>query len=114
MIDVRNSEVLQRTLDLMILKTLHTLGRFMVYDCTSIEQVSCDILQLNEEPCTPHCYDCNIRDRLLRVRNLGEQSKAKFYSITKRGTSSLPSRLKIENVFPRHLARVLQLEGKES
>jgi len=44
MTDAKRSEVLQGTLDLMILKTLHAWGRTRVWHCSGIEQVSRDVL----------------------------------------------------------------------
>ena len=47
--DRKTSEVLQGTLDLMILKTLHALGPLHGFGIARrIEQVSRDVLQLNE------------------------------------------------------------------
>ena len=49
MTDAKRSEVLQGTLDLMILKTLHALGPQHGFGIARrIEQVSRDVLQLNE------------------------------------------------------------------
>jgi len=49
MTDAKRSEVLQGTLDLMILKTLHALGPQHGFGLARrIEQVSRDVLQLNE------------------------------------------------------------------
>ena len=49
MTDAKKSEVLQGTLDLMILKTLHALGPQHGFGIARrIEQVSRDVLQLNE------------------------------------------------------------------
>ncbi len=49
MTDAKKSEVLQGTLDLMILKTLHALGPQHGFGMARrIEQVSRDVLQLNE------------------------------------------------------------------
>jgi PadR family transcriptional regulator PadR len=47
--DRKTSEVLQGTLDLMILKTLHALGPLHGFGIARrLEQVSRDVLQLNE------------------------------------------------------------------
>jgi DNA-binding PadR family transcriptional regulator len=47
--DKKTSEVLQGTLDLMILKTLYALGPLHGFGITRrIEQVSRDVFQLNE------------------------------------------------------------------
>src|SRR6202007_1788520 len=89
--DMKKSEVLQGTLDLMILKTLHALGPMHGFGVARrIEQVSRDILQLNEG---------TVYTSLLRLQQQGwitaewgvsqNNRKAKFYSITKRGQKQL-------------------------
>src|SRR5262249_37889068 len=85
------SEVLQGTLDLMILKTLQALGPQHGYGLARrIEQVSEDVLQLNEG---------TVYTSLLRLQQQGwiashwgaseNNRKAKFYSITRRGVKQL-------------------------
>ena len=89
--DEKKSEVLQGTLDLMILKTLHALGPLHGFGIARrIEQVSRDILQLNEG---------TVYTSLLRMQQQGwiaaewgtseNNRKAKFYAITKRGQKQL-------------------------
>ena len=89
--DMKKSEVLQGTLDLMILKTLHALGPLHGFGIARrIEQVSRDVLQLNEG---------TVYTSLLRLQQQGwiaaewgtsaSNRKAKFYSITKRGQKQL-------------------------
>ena len=81
------SEVLQGTLDLMILKTLHAMGplaRILDWPAGS-SNLSDDVLQLNEG---------TVYTSLLRLQQQGwivvewgaseNDRKAKFYSITKR------------------------------
>src|SRR5690348_17708473 len=80
--DTKKSEVLQGTLDLMILKTLHALGPLHGFGIARrIEQVSRDVLQLNEG---------TVYTSLLRLQQRGwiaaqwgtseNNRKAKFYS----------------------------------
>lgn len=89
--DQQKSEVLQGTLDLMILKTLHALGPLHGFGIARrIEQLSQDILQLNEG---------TVYTSLLRMHQQGwisaewvaseNNRKAKYYSITKRGMKQL-------------------------
>jgi PadR family transcriptional regulator PadR len=84
-------DVLQGTLDLMILKTLHALGPLHGFAIARrIEQVSEDVLRLNEG---------TVYTSLLRLHHRGwitsewgasaNNRKAKFYSITKRGLAQL-------------------------
>lgn len=85
------SEVLQGTLDLMILKTLHVLGPQHGFGIARrIEQVSSNVLRLNEG---------TVYTSLLRMQQQGwisadwgaseNNRKAKFYSITKLGEKQL-------------------------
>ncbi len=85
------SEILQGTLDLMILKTLYVLGPLHGYGIARrIEQISDDVLRLNEG---------TVYTSLLRLQHRGwiasewgaseNNRKAKFYSITRRGRTQL-------------------------
>ncbi len=85
------AEVLQGTLDLMILKTLDAMGPLHGYGIARrIEQLSEDVLQLNEG---------TVYTSLLRLQQQGwissswgaseNNRKAKFYSITKAGRKQL-------------------------
>ena len=87
----KRSEVLQGTLDLMILKTLETMGPLHGYGIARrIEQLSEDVLQLNEG---------TVYTALLRLLQQGwissawgtseNNRKAKFYSITRTGRKQL-------------------------
>ena len=91
MTEAKKSEVLQGTLDLMILKTLQALGPQHGFGIARrIEQVCRDVLQLNEG---------TVYTSLLRLLQQGwiaaqwgtsdNNRKAKFYSITKKGRKQL-------------------------
>jgi transcriptional regulator len=84
-------DVLQGTLDLMVLKTLDVLGPLHGYGVARrIEQVSGDILQLNEG---------TVYTALLRLEQRGwissdwgvseNKRRARFYSITRAGRKQL-------------------------
>jgi len=115
--DPSKSEVLQGTLDLMILKTLHALGPLHGFGIARrIEQVSQDILQLNEG---------TVYTSLLRMQQQGwisaewgtseNNRKAKFYSITKRGMKQLELEAENWKRISGVIGRVLRLEaGGES
>jgi transcriptional regulator len=92
-VDPKKTEVLQGTLDLMVLKTLQALGPLHGYGIARrIEQVSEQVLQLNEG---------TVYTALLRLQQQGwissewgaseNNRKAKFYSITKSGRKRLAS-----------------------
>lgn len=85
------SDILQGTLDLMVLKTLDSMGQMHGYGIARrIEQVSDDVLQLNQG---------TIYAALLRLIQKGwidsewgvsdNNRKAKFYSITRAGKKQL-------------------------
>jgi PadR family transcriptional regulator, regulatory protein PadR len=112
--DDKKSEVLQGTLDLMILKTLHALGPLHGFGIARrIEQVSRDILRLNEG---------TVYTSLLRMQQQGwiaaewgtseNHRKAKFYSITKRGQKHLEVETENWERISAVIGRVLRLEGE--
>src|ERR1700722_18757672 len=89
--DQKTSEVLQGTLDLMVLKTLDALGPLHGFGIARrIEQLSEEVLQLNEG---------TVYTSLLRLLQQGwidskwgtseNNRKARFYSITRRGKKQL-------------------------
>jgi len=110
----KKSEVLQGTLDLMILKTLHALGPLHGFGIARrIEQVSRDVLQLNEG---------TVYTSLLRLQQQGwiaaewrtskNNRKAKFYSITKRGEKQLQVEAENWERISDVIGRVLKLEAE--
>ena len=113
--DRKTSEVLQGTLDLMILKTLHALGPLHGFGIARrIEQVSRDVLQLNEG---------TVYTSLLRLQQQGwiaaawgtseNNRKAKFYSITRRGRKQLEVETENWERISTVIGRVLRLEQDE-
>jgi PadR family transcriptional regulator PadR len=109
------SEVLQGTLDLMILKTLHALGPQHGFGIARrIEQISEQVLKLNEG---------TVYTSLLRLLQQGcihagwgvseNNRKAKFYSITKRGLKRLAIETSNWETIFGVIGRVLRLEGQE-
>jgi PadR family transcriptional regulator PadR len=112
--DRKKSEVLQGTLDLMILKTLHALGPLHGFGIARrIEQVSRDVLQLNEG---------TVYTSLLRLQQEGwisaawgtsdNNRRAKFYSVTARGRKQLEIETENWERISMVIRRVLQLEGE--
>jgi PadR family transcriptional regulator PadR len=89
--DEKNSEVLQGTLDLMVLKTLYAMGPLHGFGIARrIEQVSAGVLNLNEG---------TVYTALLRLQQQGwisstwgmseNNRRARFYSITRQGGKQL-------------------------
>jgi PadR family transcriptional regulator, regulatory protein PadR len=114
MADSKKSEVLQGTLDLMILKTLHALGPQHGFGIARrIEQVSHDVLSLNEG---------TVYTSLLRLLQQGwivsewgtsdNNRKAKFYAITKRGEKQLAVETENWERISGVVGRVLKLAGE--
>lgn len=112
--DAKRSEVLQGTLDLMILKTLHALGPLHGFGIARrIEQISEDVLQLNEG---------TVYTSLLRLQQHGwissewgaseKNRKARYYAITKRGQKQLEVETENWNRISDVIGRVLRLESE--
>jgi PadR family transcriptional regulator PadR len=108
------SEVLQGTLDLMILKTLHALGPQHGFGIARrIEQLSEDVLKLNEG---------TVYTSLLRLQQQGwidsewgaseNNRKARFYSITRRGRKQLAVETANWERISGVIGRVLAQEGQ--
>lgn len=111
----RKSEVLQGTLDLMILKTLHALGPQHGFGIARrIEQVSRDVLHLNEG---------TVYISLLRLLQQGciaakwgtseKNRRAKYYSITPRGERRLAEETENWERFSGVVGRVLRLQSEK-
>jgi transcriptional regulator len=115
----KKSDVLQGTLDLMVLKTLYAMGPQHGFGIARrIEQVSDGVLDLNEG---------TVYTALLRLQQQGwiaskwgtseNNRRARFYSITRRGTKQLEREKEnwervagvMERVL-RHLSRKLCLK----
>jgi transcriptional regulator len=107
----QKSEVMQGTLDLMVLQTLDALGPLHGYGIARrIEQVSEDVLHLNEG---------TLYSALLRLQEQGwigaswgaseNNRKAKFYSITRKGRKQLASETENWERISGVIARLLQL-----
>jgi PadR family transcriptional regulator PadR len=114
-VTAEKSEVLQGTLDLMILKTLQALGPQHGFGIARrIEQVSEQVLKLNEG---------TVYTSLLRLQQQGwidsdwgvseNNRKAKFYSITKRGLKQLATETENWERISGIIGRVLRLEGQK-
>lgn len=105
------SEILQGTLDLMVLKTLDAMGPLHGYGIARrIEQISEEVLQLNQG---------TIYASLVRLLQKGwisgawgaseNNRKAKFYSITRRGRKELSAETENWERIAGVMGRVLQL-----
>jgi PadR family transcriptional regulator, regulatory protein PadR len=111
----KKSEVLQGTLDLMILKTLDVMGPLHGYGIARrIEQLSEDVLRLNEG---------TVYTSLLRLQQQGwiggswgaseNNRKAKFYAITKAGRKQLVEETENWERFAGVIGKVLEATSGE-
>jgi PadR family transcriptional regulator, regulatory protein PadR len=107
----KKTDVLQGTLDLMVLQTLAALGAMHGYGIARrIEQVSGSVLQLNEG---------TVYTALLRLQQQGaiasewgvseNNRRAKFYSITTRGRKQLARETEDWQRISAVIGRLLQL-----
>jgi PadR family transcriptional regulator PadR len=83
--------VLPGTLDLIVLRTLHAMGPQHAYAiATRLQQVSEDLLQLNQGTLYPALVRLEQQGRIKAAWNRTESNReAKFYSITKAGEKAL-------------------------
>src|SRR5213592_3609729 len=88
------AEVLQGTLDLMVLKTLDTLGPIHGYGIARrIEQVSEDLLQLNQGTLYPALLRLEQKGWITSKWGASENNRrAKFYSLTRAGRKQLAAK----------------------
>ena len=111
----KKSDVLQGTLDLMVLKTLHAMGPLHGFGIARrIEQLSKDVLQLNEG---------TVYTSLLRLQQQGwigsrwgtseNNRKARFYSITRQGKKQLELETENWERISGVIGRVLRLEAQK-
>jgi transcriptional regulator len=108
------ADVLQGTLDLLILKTLQAMGPLHGFGIARrLEQLSQDVLHLNEG---------TVYTSLLRLQQNGwiaaawgaseNNRKAKFYSITRGGLKQLAKETEDWERISSVIGRVLRLEGQ--
>lgn len=85
------SDVLQGTLDLMVLKTLETLGAMHGYGIAQrIQQVSDNLLQLNQGTLYPALLRLEQRGWISSKWGVSDNNrKAKFYTLTRSGRKQL-------------------------
>jgi PadR family transcriptional regulator, regulatory protein PadR len=109
----KKADVLQGTLDLMVLKTLDAMGAMHGYGLAKrIEQIGEDALRLNQGT----IYLCLVR--LVNKRwisaswGISENNRrAKFYSITKAGRKQLAAEAANWERIAGVIGRLLQLES---
>lgn len=83
--------ILQGTLDLIVLRTLQSMGRQHAYAiATRLQQISEDLLRLNQGTLYPALVRLEQQGRIKGSWGKTESNReAKFYSITKTGEKAL-------------------------
>jgi PadR family transcriptional regulator PadR len=109
------SDILQGTLDLMVLQTLEAMGPLHGYGIARrIEQVSDDVLQLNQGTIYASLLRLQQRRWISASWGVSENNrKAKFYAITRAGRKQLAEEADNWQRIAGVIGRLLRLsEGK--
>lgn len=111
----KRSEVLQGTLDLMILKTLDVMGPLHGYGIARrIEQLSEDVLQLNEGTVYTSLLRLQQQRWISSDWGVSENNRrARFYSVTKSGRKQLAEETENWNRISGVIGRVLHAQGEK-
>jgi len=108
------SEILQGTLDLMVLQTLDAMGPLHGYGIARrIEQISEDVLQLNQG--TIYAALLRLQQRRWISSSWGTSDnnrKAKFYSLTKAGRRQLATEAENWHRVASVIGRLLRLSER--
>jgi transcriptional regulator len=104
-------DILQGTLDLMVLKTLDSMGSLHGYGIARrIEQVSEDVLQLNQGTIYASLLRLQQKRWISADWGISENNrKAKFYSITRAGRKQLAAEADNWNRIAGVIGRLLEL-----
>jgi transcriptional regulator len=108
-----HGEVLQGTLDLIVLKTLDALGPLHGYGIAQrIQQVSEDLLKLNQGTLYPALLRLEQRGWISSKWGTSDNNrKAKYYSLTRSGRRQLASEKESWERMAGVIARLLRAEG---
>ena len=103
------TDVLQGTLDLMVLKTLDALGSLHGYGIAQrIQQVSGDILRLNQGTLYPALLRLEQRGWIESEWGVSENNRrARYYSLTRAGRKQLQRETEDWNRIAAIMARLL-------
>ena len=104
------SDVLQGTLDLMVLKTLESMGPMHGFGIAiRIQQVSEDLLRLNQGTLYPALLRLEQRGWIASKWGVSENNrKAKFYSLTRAGRKRLVEEVESWDRMSAMIHRVLR------
>ena len=108
------SDILQGTLDLMVLQTLEAMGTLHGYGIARrIEQISEDVLQLNQG--TIYASLLRLQQRRWISASWGTSDnnrKAKYYAITRAGRKQLAEQTENWERIAGVMGRLLRLAGR--
>jgi PadR family transcriptional regulator len=106
-------EVLQGTLDLIVLKTLDALGPLHGYGIAQrVQQVSEDLLKLNQGTLYPALLRLEQRGWISSKWGVSDNNrKAKYYSLTRSGRKQLATETATWERMAAVIARLLSAEG---
>ncbi|MGH9442670.1 MAG: PadR family transcriptional regulator [Thermoanaerobaculia bacterium] len=109
------SDLLQGTLDLLVLRTL-SLGPMHGWGISQrIQQISRDVLQVNQGSLYPALARLEVAGWIEAEWGLSENNRqAKYYTLTKTGRSQLERETANWRRLSEAVARVLRLAGEES
>lgn len=108
-----SGEVLQGTLDLIVLKTLDTMGSQHGYGiAVRIQQVSEDLLKLNQGTLYPALLRLEQRSWISSKWGVSENNrKAKFYTLTRAGRRQLATETESWERMAAVIQRLLGTQG---
>src|SRR5207237_2583097 len=108
------SDILQGTLDLMVLQTLEAMGPLHGYGIARrIEQISDDVLQLNQGTIYASLLRLQQRRWISAAWGTSENNrKAKFYTITKTGRRQLAAEAEHWQRIAGVIGRMLRLANR--
>ena len=108
------SDILQGTLDLMVLKTLDAMGPLHGYGIARrIEQISEEALQINQGTIYASLVRLLQRGWITGAWGTSDNNrKAKFYSITRSGRKQLTTEARNWERIAGVIGRVLRIEGQ--
>ena len=106
-------EVLQGTLDLIVLKTLDAMGPLHGYGIAQrVQQVSEDLLKLNQGTLYPALLRLEQRGWISSKWGVSDNNrKAKYYSLTRSGRKQLANETETWERMAAVIARLLSAEG---
>jgi PadR family transcriptional regulator, regulatory protein PadR len=110
------TDVLQGTLDLMVMKTLEVLGSQHGYGIAQrLQQVSGDLLHLNQGTLYPALLRLEQRGWITSKWGLSENNRrARYYTLTRAGRKQLHREAEDWNRMAEIMARVLGAQGEPS